>query len=68
MLSCVLLQTEIPGVENLLGLKEGWSWMARFLNEIPATAPSATALHAFLKVKLATIYITPYLDGRILEV
>lgn len=45
-----LLQTEVEGVPNIHGLKEGWSWLARFLNALPANLYTATALEAFLEM------------------
>ena len=43
-----LFQAEIEG--NSHGLKEGWTWCARFLNSLPADRLTASALEAFLKV------------------
>lgn len=43
-------QTEVQGVQNTHGLKEGWAWIARFLNTLPANRYTAVALSAFLKV------------------
>ncbi|PON74648.1 GLE1-like [Trema orientale] len=43
-----LVQTEINGVQNMHGLKEGWAWIARFLNTLPANRYTAVALSAFL--------------------
>ncbi|TQD82181.1 hypothetical protein C1H46_032269, partial [Malus baccata] len=43
-----LVQTEISRVENAHGLREGWAWMARFLNALPANRYTAVALKAFL--------------------
>ncbi|RZC70420.1 hypothetical protein C5167_033581, partial [Papaver somniferum] len=31
-----LIQTEVSGVQKLHGLKEGWAWIARLLNSLPA--------------------------------
>lgn len=47
---CLFRQTEIPGVQNAHGLKEGWAWLARFLNALPANIYTAVALIAFLQV------------------
>ncbi|KAH7515639.1 hypothetical protein FEM48_Zijuj10G0047900 [Ziziphus jujuba var. spinosa] len=44
-----LVQTEVGGVQNLHGLKEGWAWLARFLNTLPANKFTAVALSAFLR-------------------
>ncbi|XP_065875673.1 mRNA export factor GLE1 [Euphorbia lathyris] len=44
-----LIQTEVPGVLNLHGAKEGWAWLARFLNDLPANTYTAHALNAFLQ-------------------
>ncbi|PKA61280.1 hypothetical protein AXF42_Ash006177 [Apostasia shenzhenica] len=53
--SCVklyaaMIQTEIDGVEHPHGLKEGWAWLAMFLNHLPANRATAVALEAFLKM------------------
>ncbi|KAJ1380498.1 GLE1-like [Sesbania bispinosa] len=45
-----LVQTEIPNVPNLHGLQEGWAWLARFLNALPANQYTAVSLNAFLQV------------------
>ncbi|KAF5175156.1 Gle1, partial [Thalictrum thalictroides] len=45
-----LVQTEINGVRNLHGLEEGWAWLARFLNFLPANIYTAVALEAFIKM------------------
>ncbi|KAL9268140.1 mRNA export factor GLE1-like protein [Drosera capensis] len=34
-------------MRNVHGLEEGWAWLARFLNAIPANGNSAVALVAF---------------------
>ncbi|XP_068647667.1 mRNA export factor GLE1 isoform X2 [Aristolochia californica] len=52
-LYAALVQTEINGVRNFHGLNEGWTWVARFLNTIPASSSSAVALLAFLKAGFA---------------
>ncbi|KAK4265356.1 hypothetical protein QN277_026418 [Acacia crassicarpa] len=45
-----LVQTEIPNVQNLHGLEEGWAWLARFLNNLPANRYTAVSLNAFLQM------------------
>ncbi|CAA7395884.1 unnamed protein product [Spirodela intermedia] len=45
-----LVQTEAGDVPNPHGLKEGWAWLARFLNVLPVTRFTAVALEAFLKM------------------
>ncbi|KAM6553333.1 hypothetical protein CsatB_014095 [Cannabis sativa] len=45
-----LVQTEIKGFQNTHGLKEGWAWIARFLNTLPANRDTAVALNAFLRM------------------
>ncbi|KAF9677858.1 hypothetical protein SADUNF_Sadunf08G0151400 [Salix dunnii] len=44
-----LVQTEVQGVPNIHGPKEGWAWLARFLNALPANMYTAVALNAFLQ-------------------
>nr|GMD42012.1 protein GLE1 isoform X2 [Ipomoea batatas] len=44
-----LVQTEVEGFQNLHGHREGWAWLARFLNAVPANLYTATALQAFLE-------------------
>lgn len=44
-----LVQTEIQGIQNTHGPKEGWAWLARFLNTLPANIYTAVALKAFLQ-------------------
>ncbi|GMJ08216.1 embryo defective 1745, A. thaliana homolog of yeast GLE1 [Hibiscus trionum] len=44
-----LVQTEVAGRQNVHGLKEGWAWLARFLNALPANIYTAVALNAFLQ-------------------
>ena len=46
----VFVQTEITGVQNTHGVREGWAWLARFLNALPANLYTAVALLAFLEV------------------
>ncbi|XP_043724631.1 protein GLE1 isoform X7 [Telopea speciosissima] len=41
-------ETEVGGVQNML--KEGWAWLARFLNVLPANIYTAVALYAFLQM------------------
>ncbi|XP_031491332.1 mRNA export factor GLE1 isoform X2 [Nymphaea colorata] len=55
-LYAALIQTEIPGIANQHGLKEGWAWLARFLNVIPADRTTATALVAFLRTAGHALY------------
>ncbi|KAL5824978.1 hypothetical protein ACOSQ3_021041 [Xanthoceras sorbifolium] len=55
-LYAALVQTEIPGVQNAHGLKEGWAWLARFLNALPANMYTATALNAFLQMAGYALY------------
>jgi len=40
----------VQGVPNIHGPKEGWAWLARFLNVLPANMYTAVALNAFLQV------------------
>ncbi|XP_039043925.1 protein GLE1-like isoform X1 [Hibiscus syriacus] len=49
-----LVQTE--GRQNVHGLKEGWAWLARFLNALPANIYTAVALNAFLQVTGFALY------------
>ncbi|CAN1228971.1 mRNA export factor GLE1 [Linum grandiflorum] len=51
-----LVQTEVPGFQNQLGPKEGWSWLARFLNSLPANEFTAVALIAFLETAGFVLY------------
>ncbi|KAK2636620.1 hypothetical protein Ddye_031412 [Dipteronia dyeriana] len=55
-LYAALVQTEIPGLQNAHGLKEGWAWLARFLNALPANMYTATALNAFLQMAGYALY------------
>ncbi|KAK1578931.1 hypothetical protein Q3G72_034255 [Acer saccharum] len=55
-LYAALVQTEIPGLQNAHGLKEGWAWLARFLNALPANTYTATALNAFLQMAGYALY------------
>ncbi|KAI3885926.1 hypothetical protein MKW92_007213 [Papaver armeniacum] len=43
-----LVQTEVSGVRNLHGLKEGWAWVARLLNSLEPNIYTAVALNSFL--------------------
>ncbi|OMO71964.1 Glycoside hydrolase, family 1 [Corchorus olitorius] len=45
-----LVQTEVPGCPNFHGLEQGWAWLARFLNALPANIYTAVALNAFLQM------------------
>ncbi|XVE92291.1 hypothetical protein REPUB_Repub01dG0084500 [Reevesia pubescens] len=45
-----LVQTEVANCQNFHGLKEGWAWLARFLNALPANIYTAVALNAFLQM------------------
>lgn len=51
-LSWLSSQTEVAGGQNPHGLAAGWAWCARLLNNIPADRNTASALEAFLKVRL----------------
>ncbi|KAK9707469.1 hypothetical protein RND81_07G199300 [Saponaria officinalis] len=51
-----LVQTEVQGVQNLHGLEEGWTWLAWFLNALPATLLTAVALEAFLRMAGFALY------------
>ncbi|KAI4385162.1 hypothetical protein MLD38_003220 [Melastoma candidum] len=44
-----IVQTEVEGHYNSHGLAEGWSWLARFLNALPANKYTTIALNAFLQ-------------------
>ncbi|KAI3733464.1 hypothetical protein L6452_12907 [Arctium lappa] len=45
-----LIQTEVDGFRNLHGIEEGWKWLARFLNALPANIYTAVALQAFIEL------------------
>ncbi|XP_024991627.1 protein GLE1-like isoform X2 [Cynara cardunculus var. scolymus] len=45
-----LVQTEVDGFQNLHGIEEGWKWLARFLNALPANIYTAVALQAFVEL------------------
>ncbi|KAF8066412.1 GLE1 [Scenedesmus sp. PABB004] len=52
-----IVQTEAPG--NPAGLAHGWAWLARCLNALPPTRPSAAALMSFLShagFRMAAVY------------
>lgn len=51
-----IVQTEVEGFQNLHGHQEGWAWLARFLNTIPANLYSAAALRAFLEAAGFVLY------------
>lgn len=51
-----LVQTEVNGVQNIHGPKEGWAWLARFLNSVPANMYTAVSLNAFLQVAGFALY------------
>ncbi|KAK2968632.1 hypothetical protein RJ640_030712 [Escallonia rubra] len=51
-----LVQTEVEGVQNYHGIKEGWAWLARFLNILPANLYTANALQAFLEMAGFALY------------
>lgn len=55
-LYAAIIQTDIPGVNNLHGVKDGWSWMARFLNALPPNRFTAAALEIFLKIAGFRLY------------
>ena len=44
-------QTDAACGQNPHGLADGWAWLARLLNHIPANRHSASALEAVLKVR-----------------
>ncbi|KAI7742627.1 hypothetical protein M8C21_029585 [Ambrosia artemisiifolia] len=51
-----LLQTEVNGIQNPHGIEEGWKWLARFLNALPANIYTIVALEAFLEVAGFALY------------
>lgn len=55
-LYAAIIQTDIPGVNNLHGVKDGWAWMARFLNVLPPNRFTAAALEMFLKIAGFRLY------------
>ncbi|KAK6922306.1 mRNA export factor GLE1-like [Dillenia turbinata] len=54
-LYAAIIQTE-AGVQNAHGLKEGWAWIARLLNALPANKYTAVALEAFLSMAGFSLY------------
>ncbi|KAK6930930.1 mRNA export factor GLE1-like [Dillenia turbinata] len=55
-LYAAIVQTEADGVQNAHGLKEGWAWIARLLNALPANKYTAVALEAFLSMAGFSLY------------
>lgn len=58
-LYAAITQAEIDGGANAHGLKEGWAWCARLLNNLPADRLTASALEAYLNVagfRLCQVY------------
>ncbi|XP_039132789.1 protein GLE1-like isoform X2 [Dioscorea cayenensis subsp. rotundata] len=55
-LYAAIIQTQVPGIQNPHGLKEGWAWLSTFLNNLPANRTTAVALHAFLKMAGFALY------------
>ncbi|KAL8218904.1 hypothetical protein R6Q57_022277 [Mikania cordata] len=51
-----LIQTEVNGIQNMHGIEEGWKWLARFLNALPANLYTLVALEAFLEVAGFALY------------
>ncbi|XP_051120161.1 mRNA export factor GLE1 isoform X2 [Andrographis paniculata] len=51
-----LVQTEVGPFQNLHGLGEGWAWLARFLNALPANLYTAVALQSFLEMAGFALY------------
>ncbi|KAH9302933.1 hypothetical protein KI387_014516, partial [Taxus chinensis] len=49
-LYAAIIQTNVPGIHNPHGLKEGWAWLARFLNALPPNRLTGAALETFLKM------------------
>ncbi|CAI9300049.1 unnamed protein product [Lactuca saligna] len=49
-LYAALIQTEVDGFRNLHGIEEGWKWLARFLNALPANIYTGVALQAFIEL------------------
>ncbi|CAH9132132.1 unnamed protein product [Cuscuta epithymum] len=45
-----IVQTEVEGFQNMHGHREGWAWLARLLNAVPANVYTVVALNAFLEV------------------
>ncbi|XP_057831780.2 mRNA export factor GLE1 isoform X1 [Cryptomeria japonica] len=62
-LYAAIVQTNIPGIHNPHGLKEGWAWLARFLNALPPDRFTGAALETFLKIagfRLFQAYPKPF--------
>ena len=62
-LYAAIIQTDIPGVNNLHGVKDGWAWMAQFLNALSPNRFTAAALEIFLKIagfRLFQAYPKPF--------
>ncbi|KAI3936896.1 hypothetical protein MKW92_026535 [Papaver armeniacum] len=53
-----LVQTEVSGVRNLHGLKEGWAWVARLLNSLEPNIYTAVALNSFLEMAGFALFMT----------
>ncbi|KAL2559882.1 Protein GLE1 [Forsythia ovata] len=51
-----LVQTEVGGFQNLHGLREGWAWLARLLNALPANLYTAVALQSFIEMAGSALY------------
>ncbi|KAL1807297.1 hypothetical protein ACET3Z_030365 [Daucus carota] len=51
-----LVQTEAEGVKNPHGIEEGWAWIARCLNALPANLYTAVSLQAFLEMAGFALY------------
>ncbi|KAL8504224.1 hypothetical protein ACS0TY_022818 [Phlomoides rotata] len=51
-----LVQTNVGGFQNLHGLAQGWAWLARFLNYLPANLYTAVALDSFLEMAGYRLY------------
>ncbi|KAJ8452660.1 hypothetical protein Cgig2_004996 [Carnegiea gigantea] len=51
-----LVQTEAQGITNIYGLEQGWVWLARLLNNLPADVYTAVALEAFLSMAGYALY------------
>jgi nucleoporin GLE1 len=46
----------------LHGLQEGWAWLARFLNSMPANLYTAVSLDTFLQVSNAKYLVFRQMD------
>ncbi|KAL8037818.1 hypothetical protein ABFX02_11G062600 [Erythranthe guttata] len=51
-----IVQAEVGGFQNMHGLAEGWAWLARFLNNLPANLFTAVALNSFLEMAGFALY------------